>query len=48
MKNFKTHKKNQNMSGGGGEAGETWFFVSFIAPWWRNGCFKRPQRFQLL
>jgi len=33
LKNFKTHKKNQNMSGGGGEAGETWFFVSFIAPW---------------
>jgi len=25
-----------------------WFCVSFIAPWWRNGCFQRSQRFQLL
>jgi len=25
-----------------------WFCVSFIAPWWRNGCFQRPPSFQLL
>jgi len=25
-----------------------WFCASFIAPWWRNGCFQRAQTFQLL
>jgi len=25
-----------------------WFCVRFIAPWWRNRCFQRPQRFQRL
>ena len=27
---------------------QTQFFVSFIAPWWRNGSFQRTQSFQFL
>ena len=27
---------------------QTQFFVSFIASWWRNGSFQRPQSFQFL
>ena len=27
---------------------QTQFCVSFIAPWWRNGSFQRPQSFQFL
>jgi len=27
---------------------ETQFYVSFIAPWWRNGSFQRPQSCQFL
>ena len=27
---------------------QTQFFLSFVAPWWRNGSFQRPQSFQFI